>query len=45
VPCGSADGLPIGLQLTGRFFDEAMLFRIADAYERVTEWTRMSPPI
>jgi aspartyl-tRNA(Asn)/glutamyl-tRNA(Gln) amidotransferase subunit A len=45
VPCGSADGLPIGLQLTGRFFDESMLLRIADAYERVTEWTRMSPPI
>jgi aspartyl-tRNA(Asn)/glutamyl-tRNA(Gln) amidotransferase subunit A len=45
VPCGFADGLPIGLQLTGRFFDESMLFRIADAYERVTDWNRRSPAI
>ncbi|MBM3817810.1 MAG: Asp-tRNA(Asn)/Glu-tRNA(Gln) amidotransferase subunit GatA [Acidimicrobiia bacterium] len=45
VPCGFADGLPIGLQLTGRFFDESMLLRIADAYERVTDWSRQSPAI
>jgi aspartyl-tRNA(Asn)/glutamyl-tRNA(Gln) amidotransferase subunit A len=45
VPCGFSDGLPIGLQLTGRFFDESMLFRIADAYERVTEWHTKSPAI
>src|SRR5581483_4362440 len=32
-------GLPIGLQLTGRRFDEPMLLRIADAYERDTEWS------
>ena len=38
VPCGfTADGLPIGLQLTGRPFDEATLLRIADAYERETD--------
>ena len=35
VPCGfSPDQLPIGLQLTGRAFDEATLLRVADAYER-----------
>jgi aspartyl-tRNA(Asn)/glutamyl-tRNA(Gln) amidotransferase subunit A len=45
VPCGFSEGLPIGLQLTGRFFDESMLFRIADAYERVTEWHTKSPAI
>jgi aspartyl-tRNA(Asn)/glutamyl-tRNA(Gln) amidotransferase subunit A len=38
VPCGfSAAGLPIGLQLTGRPFDEATLFRIGAAYERASE--------
>jgi aspartyl-tRNA(Asn)/glutamyl-tRNA(Gln) amidotransferase subunit A len=39
VPCGfSNDKLPIGLQLTGRAFDEATLLRVADAYQRETRW-------
>jgi aspartyl-tRNA(Asn)/glutamyl-tRNA(Gln) amidotransferase subunit A len=46
VPCGFSDGgLPIGLQLTGRRFDESTLLRIADAYERDTEWSNQPPPI
>jgi aspartyl-tRNA(Asn)/glutamyl-tRNA(Gln) amidotransferase subunit A len=46
VPCGFTGGrLPIGLQLTGRRFDEATLLRIADAYERDTEWSKQLPPI
>jgi aspartyl-tRNA(Asn)/glutamyl-tRNA(Gln) amidotransferase subunit A len=46
VPCGFTAGrLPIGLQLTGRRFDEATLLRIADAYERDTEWSKQQPPI
>jgi aspartyl-tRNA(Asn)/glutamyl-tRNA(Gln) amidotransferase subunit A len=39
VPCGFSSGrLPIGIQLTGRAFDEATLLSIAGAYERRTEW-------
>src|SRR5262249_12011628 len=38
-------GLPIGLQLTGRAFDEATILRTADAYERDTEWWKQAPPI
>jgi len=46
IPCGFAAGrLPIGLQLTGRMFDEPMLLRIADAYERLTDWNRQRPAI
>lgn len=46
VPCGfSADGLPIGLQLTGRHFDEATLLRAADAYERDAHWSAQRPPL
>jgi aspartyl-tRNA(Asn)/glutamyl-tRNA(Gln) amidotransferase subunit A len=41
----SEGGLPIGLQLTGRPFDEATLLRTADAYERDTEWSRHQPPL
>ena len=36
VPCGfSEDGLPIGLQIMGRHFNEAILFKIARLYEAV----------
>ena len=46
VPCGFSEGtLPVGLQLTGRMFDEATLLRAADAYERVTGWHTQSPAI
>ena len=41
----SEGGLPIGLQLTGRRFDEATLLRVADAYERDTEWSKQQPPL
>jgi aspartyl-tRNA(Asn)/glutamyl-tRNA(Gln) amidotransferase subunit A len=36
--------LPIGLQLMGRRFDEGTLLRVADAYERDTEWSKQQPP-
>ena len=46
VPCGfTTDRLPIGLQLTGRRFDETTLLRIADAYERDTDWWQKVPEI
>src|SRR5205823_15103634 len=41
----SEGGLPIGIQLTGRRFDEGTLLRIADAYERDTTWSKRLPPI
>jgi aspartyl-tRNA(Asn)/glutamyl-tRNA(Gln) amidotransferase subunit A len=45
VPCGfTADRLPVGLQLTGRRFDEVTLLRIADAYEREAPWHLEAPP-
>ena len=46
VPCGfSTDGLPIGLQLVGRAWDEATILRIAAAYERATPWHERHPPL
>jgi aspartyl-tRNA(Asn)/glutamyl-tRNA(Gln) amidotransferase subunit A len=41
VPCGfGKNGLPIGLQILAKPFDEEMLLRIAHAYEQKTEWHR-----
>ena len=46
VPCGfTREQLPVGLQLTGRRFDEATLLRIADAYERDTDWWKQAPAL
>jgi aspartyl-tRNA(Asn)/glutamyl-tRNA(Gln) amidotransferase subunit A len=44
VPCGFADGLPVGLQLAGRPFDEAALLRVGHAYQEATRWHEMRPP-
>jgi aspartyl-tRNA(Asn)/glutamyl-tRNA(Gln) amidotransferase subunit A len=46
IPCGlSKQCLPIGLQFTGRAFDESMLLRVADAYERATDWWKRRPAL
>jgi aspartyl-tRNA(Asn)/glutamyl-tRNA(Gln) amidotransferase subunit A len=46
VPCGlTPDNLPIGLQLTGKPFDEATLLRIGDSYERDTNWWKACPSL
>jgi aspartyl-tRNA(Asn)/glutamyl-tRNA(Gln) amidotransferase subunit A len=37
VPCGFVSGLPVGLQLMGRPFDEASLFRLGHAYQQATD--------
>ncbi len=46
VPCGfTYEGLPIGLQLIGRAFDEATLLRIAYAYEKKHDWGARHPKL
>ena len=41
LPCGMVDGLPIGLMLIGRHFDEPTIYRAAHAFEQSGDWTRM----
>lgn len=43
VPCGFDQGLPIGLQIIGRAYDEGTILRIAYAFEQATEWHRKRP--
>ena len=46
VPCGFSDeGLPIGLQLAGRPFDESTVLQAGYAYEQNTEWHKRRPPV
>jgi aspartyl-tRNA(Asn)/glutamyl-tRNA(Gln) amidotransferase subunit A len=46
APCGfSAEGLPIGLQLVGRAWEEATVLRAAHAYEAATPWSQRRPPL
>jgi aspartyl-tRNA(Asn)/glutamyl-tRNA(Gln) amidotransferase subunit A len=45
VPCGLVAGLPVGLQLLGRPFDEATLLRLGHAFERATDHHKARPPI
>jgi len=46
IPCGfTHNGLPIGMQLIGRHFDEETILRVAFAYEQTTEWHKRKPRI
>ncbi|MBN8891491.1 MAG: glutamyl-tRNA amidotransferase [Rhodospirillales bacterium 70-18] len=44
LPCGfDGNGLPVGLQLAGRPFAEARVLKVADGYQRETDWHRRKP--
>ena len=46
VPCGfNSAGLPIGLQLIGKPFDEETVLRVAHAFEQHTDYHRRKPPL
>jgi amidase len=41
LPCGLVDGLPVGLMLVGRHFDESTIYRAAHAFEQSGDWKTM----
>lgn len=45
VPCGFDRGLPVGLQVIGPRFQDARVFRVAEAYEQATEWHVQRAPL
>jgi aspartyl-tRNA(Asn)/glutamyl-tRNA(Gln) amidotransferase subunit A len=46
VPCGfGRDGLPLGLQIAGKPMAEALVLRVAYAYEQRAGWFRQHPPL
>ena len=45
VPCGTVDGLPVGLQIMAQHMGEETILRVAHAYEQATEWHRLRPEV
>ncbi|MEK4251149.1 Asp-tRNA(Asn)/Glu-tRNA(Gln) amidotransferase subunit GatA [Paenibacillus sp. FSL W7-1287] len=45
IPCGQADGLPIGMQIIGKAFDESTVLRAAHAFEANTEFHKQRPTL
>ncbi|NMD69644.1 Asp-tRNA(Asn)/Glu-tRNA(Gln) amidotransferase subunit GatA [Bacillus sp. DNRA2] len=45
VPCGFSNGLPLGLQIIGKHYDEATVYRVAHAYEQATDFHKQKPEL
>ncbi|ALC92495.1 glutamyl-tRNA amidotransferase [Bacillus sp. FJAT-18017] len=45
VPCGFSNGLPLGLQIIGKHFDEATIYRAAYAFEQATNYHKQRPAL
>jgi aspartyl-tRNA(Asn)/glutamyl-tRNA(Gln) amidotransferase subunit A len=43
IPCGFAQGLPVGLQLIGGQFAEGLLLNVAHQYQQATDWHLRTP--
>jgi aspartyl-tRNA(Asn)/glutamyl-tRNA(Gln) amidotransferase subunit A len=45
VPCGFLNGLPLGLQIIGKHFDESTIYRVAHAFEQNTDYHKQKPAL
>ncbi|MED4618165.1 Asp-tRNA(Asn)/Glu-tRNA(Gln) amidotransferase subunit GatA [Priestia megaterium] len=45
VPCGLSNGLPLGLQIIGKHFNESTIYRVAHAFEQATEHHKAKPAL
>lgn len=45
VPCGFDNGLPLGLQIIGKHFDESTVYRVAHAFEQATDFHKQKPQL
>ncbi|WP_407676717.1 Asp-tRNA(Asn)/Glu-tRNA(Gln) amidotransferase subunit GatA [Planomicrobium stackebrandtii] len=43
IPCGFENGLPLGLQIIGKYFDEETVYRVADVFEQATDFHKKTP--
>ncbi|TXR53957.1 Asp-tRNA(Asn)/Glu-tRNA(Gln) amidotransferase subunit GatA [Reinekea thalattae] len=45
IPCGMQNGLPVGLQIIGNYFDEAKLLNIGHQFQQATDWHTRKPTL
>ena len=45
VPCGFVDGLPVGLQILGKYMDEETILNVGEVYEQATQWHKRKPEL
>lgn len=45
IPCGFSNGLPLGLQIIGKHFDESTVYRTAHAFEQATDFHKQKPQL
>ncbi|MHC0038320.1 Asp-tRNA(Asn)/Glu-tRNA(Gln) amidotransferase subunit GatA [Pseudoneobacillus sp. C159] len=45
IPCGFTNGLPLGLQIIGKHFDESTIYRVAHVFEQVTDYHKQKPAL
>lgn len=45
IPCGFTDGLPVGLQILGRYMDEETVLNVGEVYEQATKWHKQKPTL
>lgn len=43
IPCGFDNNMPVGLQIIGKYFEEGTIYRVADAFEKVTDFHNAKP--
>ncbi|MDZ5473608.1 Asp-tRNA(Asn)/Glu-tRNA(Gln) amidotransferase subunit GatA [Bacillus sp. 31A1R] len=45
IPCGFDNGLPLGLQIIGKHYDESTIYRVAHAFEQATDFHKQRPQL
>lgn len=45
VPCGFSEGMPVGLQILGKYLDEETILNVGEIYEQTTEWHKEKPKL
>lgn len=45
IPCGFSNGLPLGLQIIGKHYDEKTVYRVAQAFEQATDFHKQKPEL
>lgn len=43
IPCGFDNEMPVGLQIIGKYFEEGTIYRVADAFEKATDFHNAKP--